>query len=91
MKNKSINYQINIHENIDKCIYLKVEEILLVLKVEIIKNNNILNITENLYNKIYNAIFSYIYKNIKNYNTKEFELEIKYIINNLIELDKKGH
>ena len=89
MKNKLKNKHFSFENDLNKCVYKKVEEILLILKIEIIKNNNIFQITENIYYKIYNVILNYISKNIDNYNIKEFELNLDKIIKNIINCYKK--
>lgn len=89
MKNKFKNKHFSLENNLNKSVYKKVEEILLILKIEIIKNNNIFQITENIYYKIYNVILNYISKNIDNYNIKEFELNLDKMIKNIINCYKK--
>ena len=89
MKNKFKNKHFSLKNDLNKSVYKKVEEILLILKIEIIKNNNIFQITENIYYKIYNVILNYISKNIDNYNIKEFELNLDKIIKNIINCYKK--
>lgn len=89
MKNKFKNKHFPLKNCLNKSVYKKVEEILLILKIEIIKNNNIFQITENIYYKIYNVILNYISKNIDNYNIKEFELNLDKMIKNIINCYKK--
>lgn len=84
MKNNYKNRQNFVENSINKSIYKKIEEILLITRVEIIKNNNITTITENIYYKIYNGLINYIMNNIDNINFEELKTNIKNIISNLL-------
>lgn len=85
MKNNSLNIQ----NYFDKSIFKKVEEILLILKIQIIKNNYINNISKNVYYKIYNIMVEYIIKNINSFDINAFQDNIDKIIKNLINCYKE--
>lgn len=85
MKNNSLNIQ----NYFDKSIFKKVEEIILILKIQIIKNNYINNISKNVYYKIYNIMVEYIIKNINSFDINAFQNNIDKIIKNLINCYKE--
>lgn len=85
MKNNSLNIQ----NYLDKSVFKKVEEILLLLKIQIIKNNYINNISKNVYYKIYNVGLKYIIENINNFDVNSFQNNIDKIIKNLINCYKE--
>lgn len=89
MKNNYKNSQLILENSLNKSVFKKIEEILLILKIQIIKNNDIVRFTENIYYKIYNIITKYILDNINNYDVEQLETNINKIINNFINHYKK--
>ncbi len=79
MNKKYLNYE----QIINKELYKKVNEILLILKIKIIKNNNLELICKNIFNDIYKHIVDYIFINMNQYDSEQIINNIENIVQNI--------